>query len=144
MASPRRRLKDLQIRPRKSFGQHFLQDPNILRKIVAQASLNPEDIVVEIGAGLGDLTALLAEKARRVYAVEIDPRLGRSLEDRFPEGEGVEVVLQDALKFDFGSLSRKWARKIKVVANLPYEISSPMIFRFFEGRDFFSLLILML
>jgi len=144
LASLRRQLKQLNIRPRKSLGQHFVQDPNILRKIVEEAGLEREDIVVEIGAGLGSLTAPLAERVKKVYALEIDPRLAEPLRERFSEMEQVEVVQGDALKFDFGPIFQKWGRKIKVVANLPYEISSPMIFRLLKERKYFSLLVLML
>ena len=144
MASLRRQLKELKIRPKKSLGQHFVQDPNILRKIVEEAALEPEDIVVEIGAGLGSLTAPLAERIKKVYALEIDPRLAEALRERFSGMEQVEVVQGDALKFDFAPIFQKWRRKMKVVANLPYEISSPMIFRLLKEREYFSLLVLML
>lgn len=144
MASLRRQLKELKIRPRRSLGQHFVQDPNILRKIVEEACPEAEDVVVEIGAGLGSLTAPLAEGVRIVYALEIDPRLAEALRERFSGLDRVEVVLGDALQFDFAPLFRRWRRKIKVVANLPYEISSPMIFRLLESREYFSLFVLML
>jgi 16S rRNA (adenine1518-N6/adenine1519-N6)-dimethyltransferase len=81
---------------------------------------------------------------RKVYAIEVDHRLASALKHQFSGSEQVEVVLADALKFNFTPLSQKWQRKIKVVANLPFEISSPMIFRLFEGREHFSLLVLML
>jgi 16S rRNA (adenine1518-N6/adenine1519-N6)-dimethyltransferase len=144
LISPRKQLRELQIRPKKRLGQHFVQDPNIIRKIVEEASLEAEDIVLEIGAGLGSLTAPLAQRVKRVYALEIDPRLAEALRDRFSGVEPVEVILGDALQFDFAPLSQKWGRKIKVVANLPYEISSPMIFRLLEERESFSLFVLML
>jgi 16S rRNA (adenine1518-N6/adenine1519-N6)-dimethyltransferase len=144
LASLRRQLKELKIRPRKSLGQHFVQDPNILRKIVEEAALEPEDIVVEVGAGLGSLTAPLAERTQKVYALEIDPRLAEALRKRFLGMEQVEVIQGDALKFDFAPIFKKWRRRMKVVANLPYEISSPMIFRLLKEREYFSLLVLML
>ena len=140
----RKQLRELQIRPTKRLGQHFVVDPNVLRKIVDCAALEAEDIIVEIGAGLGNLTAPLAERARRVYAVEVDQRLANALRDQFSRGNVVEVILADALQFDFNALFEKWRRKMKVVANLPYEISSPMIFRLFQEREIFSLLVLML
>jgi 16S rRNA (adenine1518-N6/adenine1519-N6)-dimethyltransferase len=142
--SPRRQLKELKIRPKKEFGQHFLHDPNILRKIMAEASLETGDVVVEIGAGLGSLTDPLAERAKIVYALEIDPRLVEGLRQRFSGGGRVEIVLGDALQFDFAPLFRKWDRKMKLVANLPYEISSPMIFRLLKEREYFSRFVLML
>jgi len=108
------------------------------------SALGAEDVVVEIGAGLGALTVPLAQRAKKVYALEVDPRMAAALKDRLAGNERVEVVLEDALRFDFSPLSREWKRKIKVVANLPYEISSPMIFRLLEERERFSLFVLML
>ena len=144
MASLRKQLKELRVRPKKRLGQHFVHDPNILRKIVGEASLEPEDVVVEIGAGLGSLTEPLARRVKKVYALEIDSSLADVLKDRFSGSETVEVVWADALQFDFGAAFRKGKRKMKVVANLPYEISSPMIFRLLKERQCFSLLVLML
>ncbi len=102
------------------------------------------DIVLEIGAGLGSLTLPLAERARKVYALEIDARLVEALRELFSGTEKVEVIQADALQFDFRPLRREWGQKMKVVSNLPYEISSPMIFRLLKEREFFSLLVLML
>ena len=144
MASLQKQLKERGIRPKKRLGQHFVHDPNILRKIVEEAELEPEDVVVEIGAGLGSLTAPLARRVKKVYALEIDSSLADILKDRFSGTETVEVVWADALQFDFGAAFRKWKRKMKVVANLPYEISSPMIFRLLKERECFSLMVLML
>jgi 16S rRNA (adenine1518-N6/adenine1519-N6)-dimethyltransferase len=144
LTSLQKQLKERGIRPKKSLGQHFVHDPNILRKIVDEAALGPEDVVVEIGAGLGSLTDPLARRVKKVYALEIDSSLADLLKDRFSGTDAVEVVWADALQFDFGIPYRKWKRKTKVVANLPYEISSPMIFRLLKERVCFSLLVLML
>ena len=144
MVSPRKQLRELQIRPKKRLGQHFVVDPNILRRIVDRAGLEPEDIIVEIGAGLGTLTASLAARVQRVYAIEVDQRLADVLRDQFSGSGQVEVIPEDALRYDFRALFQRWRRKMKVVANLPYEISSPMIFRLFEERHCFSLFVLML
>ena len=144
MISLRKQLRELQIRPKKSLGQHFVVDVDVLRRIVECANLEAEDVVLEIGAGLGSLTAPLAQRVKKVYAIEVDHRLAGALKDQFSGSERVEVVLADALKFDFTPLSGKWQKKMKVVANLPFEISSPMIFRLFQEREHFSLLVLML
>jgi len=144
LVSPRKQLRELQIRPKKRLGQHFVVDPNILRRIVDRAGLEPEDIIVEIGAGLGTLTASLAARVQRVYAIEVDQRLADVLRDQFSGSGQVEVIPEDALRYDFRALFQRWRRKMKVVANLPYEISSPMIFRLFEERHCFSLFVLML
>jgi 16S rRNA (adenine1518-N6/adenine1519-N6)-dimethyltransferase len=142
--SLRRQLKKFQIRPKKRLGQHFVIDSRVLRRIVETADLQPDDLVLEIGAGNGSLTALLAQSAKKVYALEIDPNLIPILQSQFSGGENVEIVSIDALEFDFAGLSRQWGRKLKVVANLPYEISTPILFRFFGNRESFSLLVLML
>jgi len=140
----RRQLKERDIRPRKSLGQHFVVDARVLGRIVDCAELEKEDIVVEIGAGVGNLTAPLAERVKKVYALEIDPRLAEVLREKFGRDSRVEIIEGDALPFDFASLLRKGRQRMKVVANLPYEISSPMIFRLLEERKCFSLLVLML
>jgi 16S rRNA (adenine1518-N6/adenine1519-N6)-dimethyltransferase len=137
-------VRDLQIHPKKRLGQHFVIDANVLTRIVEVASLEPEDIVLEIGAGLGFLTVPLAQKVKKVYAIEIDPKLVKVLEEKFFDQKNVEVIEKDALELDFGPLYGKWQRKMKVVANLPYEISSPIIFRLFKERSFFSVFVLML
>jgi len=144
LVSLRRQLRELQIHPKKKLGQHFVIDSNLLRRIVGCADLEAEDVILEIGAGLGNLTAPLAKRVRKVYAIEVDPRLASVLREKFSGDERVEVIFEDALQFDFTPLFQKWQRKMKVVANLPYEISTPMIFRFFREREFFSLLVLML
>lgn len=144
MPNLRTQLKELQIRPQKSLGQHFVVDPRVLRRIVECAELEKEDVIVEIGAGVGNLTAALAQRVHKVYALEIDSRFVEILQEQFGGDSQVEIVQGDALQFDFNPLLRKGHRKIKVVANLPYEISSPMIFRLLEERECFSLLVLML
>ncbi|MGC8810692.1 MAG: 16S rRNA (adenine(1518)-N(6)/adenine(1519)-N(6))-dimethyltransferase RsmA [bacterium] len=138
------KIRDLGISPRKKWGQHFVIDTRLIRRIVNSAELQPDDIVVEIGAGLGNLTAPLAEQVGHVYAIEIDPRLVAELQKEFQGNEKIEIVPGDALQLDFAPWFKKWQRRMKVVANLPYEISSPMIFRFFQERQYFSLLVLML
>ncbi len=143
MASLRKQLEDLQIRPRKRLGQHFVAHDSILQKIAIDADLGPEDIVLEIGAGLGSLTAFLTP-ARKVYAVEIDPRLTPVLQERFKGTPQVEVIQADALQLDISSFPRPGGQKLKVVANLPYEITSPLIFRLWKERQAFSRFVLML
>lgn len=143
MASLRKQLEDLQIRPRKRLGQHFVVHDSVLQKIALDADLGPEDIVLEIGAGLGSLTSFLTA-AQKVYAVEIDPRLTPFLQKRFKENPNVEVIHADALQVDLSAFFRPGGQKLKVVANLPYEISSPMIFRLWKERHAFSRFVLML
>ncbi len=128
--------------PKKRFGQHFLKDKNIIRKIVDGAGVSKGDLVLEIGPGLGDMTSLLCERAERVIAVELDRELYSILLDKFVENN-VEIINADALRFDIGGLFERFGRKIKVVANLPYNISTPLLFKFFEDRDYISSMTLM-
>lgn len=139
-----KKIKELRISPRKKLGQHFVIDGRIINRIVNSAELQPDDIVVEVGAGLGNLTAPLAEQVHHLYAIEIDPRLIAELQKEFQGNKKIEIVPGDALELDFTPWFQKWQRRMKVVANLPYEISTPMIFRFFQERQYFSLLVLML
>ncbi len=139
-----KKIKELRISPRKKLGQHFVIDGRIISRIINSAELQPDDIVVEVGAGLGNLTAPLAEQVRHLYAIEIDPRLIAELQKEFQRNKKIEIVPGDALELDFAPWFQRWQKRMKVVANLPYEISTPMIFRFFQERQYFSLLVLML
>lgn len=130
------------IIPKKRFGQHFLRDQNIIRKIIEGAGVFKEDIVLEIGPGLGDMTSILSQKAERVIAVELDRELCSILSEKFVE-RNVEIISADALKFDIGGLYERVGRKIKVVANLPYNISTPVLFRLLEGKEYISSMTLM-
>ncbi len=124
----------------KRLGQNFLVDPNIVRKIVALAELDPRDHVLEIGPGRGILTEALCCAAGRVTAIEIDPRLHAYLESRQPACPNLDLILGDALTHP---LDRLPAGTI-VVANLPYYLSTPLLFRLLEHRERFPRLILML
>ncbi len=120
------------IRPRRRWGQHFLCDGNILEKIVTAAELKPEDLVIEPGAGLGMLTLELARRAGRVIAVERDPRLIPLLMENLKAAgaANVEVLQADILELEFSQLAgdRPRARtKVKVVGNLPYAITAPLL-----------------
>jgi 16S rRNA (adenine1518-N6/adenine1519-N6)-dimethyltransferase len=127
--SPKTLLNRLGLRPKKTWGQHFLLHPHQARRIVAALQLTGEDTVVEIGAGLGALTGFLAPAARRVIALERDPELARFLrEELFAETPGVEVICQDVLEFDFPGAAREAGRPLAVVGNLPYQITSPLLF----------------
>jgi 16S rRNA (adenine1518-N6/adenine1519-N6)-dimethyltransferase len=114
---------------KKKFGQHFLSDPNILRRIVEFAGVQPEDTVIEIGPGGGALTRALAAAAKRVVAVEIDPDLIPSLRERMPAN--VEIVEADAIDADLGALSDG---SFRLVGNLPYNVATPLFKRFIAFR----------
>jgi 16S rRNA (adenine1518-N6/adenine1519-N6)-dimethyltransferase len=117
-----------------TFDQHFLVDVSYLDRIVAAAELGPEDVVLEIGAGVGNLTERLARKAKKVISIELDSALIRVLHDRFDKVENIEIIAGDALKVDFPEFD-------KVVSNLPYSISSEITFKLFRHK--FKLGILM-
>ena len=116
--------------PRKHLGQNFLYDPSILLKIVSAADLAKTDTVVEIGPGPGRLTRLLAERAGKVIAIEIDRLLYERVRKELRDLINIDLVLGDALTFPFERLG-----PFKVVANIPYYITTPIIFRLIEARQ---------
>lgn len=119
----------------KKFGQNFLIDSNILENIVDAAEITKDDFVLEIGPGIGTMTQYLCEAARQVVAVEIDKMLIPILEDTLSQYDNIEVINQDVLKVDINSLAREKnnGKPIKVVANLPYYITTPIIMGLFES-----------
>ncbi len=120
-------LDSLGREPSKSLGQNFLHDQNIARAIVAAVDPQPGDHLVEIGPGLGALTEFALDSGATVTAIEKDGALAEFLRDRFP-GRGLEVVHADALDFDLRAL---WPRRpVKILGNLPYYVSSQLIFHF--------------
>lgn len=126
---------------RHALGQHFLASRPVLAKIVAVIDPGPGDIVVEIGAGKGVLTAALAEKAGRVIALEKDARLIPGLREVLPAN--AEVIHADVLGFDFRALARALAaslggRALRLAGNLPYSISTPLLFKVLDDRDSIS------
>jgi 16S rRNA (adenine1518-N6/adenine1519-N6)-dimethyltransferase len=143
--SPKTLLNRLGLRPKKSLGQHFLLHPHQARRIAAALSLSAEDTVVEIGAGLGALTGFLAAAARRVIALERDPELARFLREELMAAiPGVEVICEDVLKFDFPGAAREAGRPLAVAGNLPYQITSPLLFALIRDRGAISQAVLMM
>ena len=116
---------------RKRLGQNFLIDHNIVRKIIALADLQSHETVLEVGPGRGILTAALCQKASKVIAVEVDSRLCDYLNESFGHVLNLEVKREDALKFSYESLPPDTV----IVANLPYNISTPLLFQFLEARS---------
>lgn len=121
---------------RKNFGQNFLIDDHILTKIVDAAEITKDDLVLEIGPGIGTMTQYLCERARQVIAVEIDTSLIPILEDTLSEYDNVSVINKDILKVDIRALADEYneGRPIKVVANLPYYITTPIVMGLFESH----------
>lgn len=114
--------------PKKYLGQNFLFDPSILHRIVEAADITHNDTVVEIGPGHGTLTKLLAERAKKVIAIELDSELYTKLKEEI-KGFNIELIHGDALKYPYEELEQ-----FKVVANIPYYITTPIIFRLIESR----------
>jgi 16S rRNA (adenine1518-N6/adenine1519-N6)-dimethyltransferase len=118
------------IRTRKRFGQHFLHDPAVLARILQAVDPQPDDLVLEIGPGSGTLTALLLQHQRQLHVVEIDRDLAAALRARYPER--LVVHEGDALKFDYAGLAAERGGRLRIVGNLPYNISTPLLFRLLE------------
>lgn len=144
MVSIKKELAEYDLTPRKRWGQHFLVDRNILNKVVRAAGLGKGDAVLEIGPGLGEMTLALARQVKKVIAVEIDRQLVKILKEKTAGFSNIMVLEGDVLKISFEQLYRHGNQQLKVVANLPYQISTPVLFRFIGSRDLFSSLTLML
>ena len=129
-------LQKYQFNFQKKFGQNFLIDTHVLDKIIAAADITEEDFVLEIGPGIGTMTQYLCENAREVTAVEIDKKLIPILEDTLGSYDNVTVINEDILKVDIGKLAeeKNGGKPIKVVANLPYYITTPIIMGLFESH----------
>ncbi len=129
-------IKKYEFAFQKKFGQNFLIDGHVLDKIIAAAEVTKEDCVVEIGPGIGTLTQYLAEAARNVISIEIDKMLIPILQETLADYDNVTVINQDVLKTDLRELVREHneGRPVKVVANLPYYITTPIIMNLFESR----------
>jgi 16S rRNA (adenine1518-N6/adenine1519-N6)-dimethyltransferase len=141
MTTLRRMAAQFDIHPRKRLGQCFLEDMNIVRRITDLAEPAADQTIVEIGAGLGFLTEALAQRAGRVIALEVDPRLVTLLRERFRGNSRVEVLETDVLKYDFSSALPQG--RVNVVGNLPYHISTPILFRLLAFRRSITSMILM-
>ena len=120
----------------KRFGQNFLIDEHVLEKIIDSSGITKDDFILEIGPGIGTMTQYLAASARKVFAVEIDKALIPILEDTLKEFDNVQVINQDILKVDIKKLAEEHndGKPIKVVANLPYYITTPIIMGLFESQ----------
>ena len=129
-------IQKYQFAVQKRFGQNFLIDAHVLEKIVSAAGITKDDCVLEIGPGIGTMTQYLAESAGQVIAVEIDTNLLPILTDTLKDYSNVKVINQDILKVDINELVKEYnnGRPIKVVANLPYYITTPIIMGLFESN----------
>ncbi len=136
-------LRTNRTHPKKQLGQHFLINPDVLSLIVEAGELTDTDVAIEIGAGLGCLTRALAEQVKTVIAIEIDPILYRELALHFALNKNVQLVNADILKIEFTSLIPKNTRP-KVIANLPYGITAPILWKLLELTNLLSDCILMM
>ena len=132
-------MKKYNIRANKSLGQNFLINENVVETIVGSSEIEKEDLVIEIGPGLGTLTKYLLEKAGKVICIELDKKMVRILEDRFKLYNNFELLYQDVLKVDLKNLIKNEKEKnnfknVKIVANLPYYITTPIIMKLLEEK----------
>ncbi len=133
------------LRPRKRLGQHFLEDRAVIDKIIAHAKLNENDVVVEIGSGLGALTIPILPHVYHVVAIEKDPLLTAMLQERLsPEDrEKITFISGDVLRLDFREIYDRFEQKITIVGNLPYNISSPFLEKLIINRNHINRAVLM-
>jgi len=131
------------INPLKKYGQNFLTNTEIAKKIIDSLQISNDDVIMEIGPGKGALTGLILEKSPlKFYAFEIDPRMAQFLKKKF--GDGVEVKLKDVLHFSATGLKLNKGQRIKVVGNIPYYITSPIIFKLLEEKKYIEKIVLMI
>ena len=119
------------FKPLKRFGQNYLTDPNILRKIVEEIDPNAGDNIIEIGPGLGALTGILLAKVPSITAVEIDNRVGEILKVKF---KGIDLISEDFLKTDLSVIYNRYNKKLRITGNIPYNLTSPILFRMIENN----------
>jgi 16S rRNA (adenine1518-N6/adenine1519-N6)-dimethyltransferase len=118
--------------PKKRFGQNYLRDENIIRKILTEISPQTEDVIIEIGSGEGALTSELIEKTNELIAIEIDKRNVQLLKTKFPE---LNLIEGDFLKIDLNKICEEHSKKLRIVGNIPYNITSPIIFKMIDNRE---------
>lgn len=132
-------LNKYNLKANKSLGQNFLINKEVLETIVNSAQIGPNDMVIEIGPGLGTLTEFLLEKAKKVICIELDPNMVKVLNDRFLLYKNLEIINEDVLKLDLNKIieNEKETQKIenvKIVANLPYYITTPIVMKLLEDK----------
>ena len=130
-------MKKYKIKANKSLGQNFLIDDTVIEDIVNGADIKKDDLVIEIGPGLGSMTALLGEKAKKVICVELDKKMIKILNDRFIAYNNIELINEDVLKLDLNKLIKQEKeqneiKEVKIVANVPYYITTPIIMKLLE------------
>lgn len=129
---------------KKNFGQNFLIDDRVLDKIIAAGDISPDDVVLEVGPGIGTLTQAIAKHAGHVMAVEIDKTLIPILEDTLSNFDNISIINGDILKTDINAISAEYGRPLKVIANLPYYITTPVIMNILERKSPVSQMVVMI
>lgn len=132
------------LAPSKQRGQNFLVNPQTSEAIVHRAGVTRDDTIIELGVGLGSLTLPLAEKAGKIIGIEVDRGIIEWHEKQQILPDNVSLIHQDLMKYDFRELFEKTGKKLKIVANLPYSLSNPLLFRLLEYRDIMEYAVLML
>ena len=127
----------------KGLGQNFLFDEHYLNAIVDSGNITKNDVIIEIGPGLGVLTTRIAERAKKVYAIEIDSNIANILPDITSDYDNIEVINQDVMKFDLNSITEKYD-SVKVVANLPYYITTPIVMKILEETSNLKTIVIMI
>ncbi len=141
-------LKKYNIHANKNLGQNFLIDSNIIDSIIGSSNITGQDLVIEIGPGLGTLTESLLEKAYKVICIELDKKMVNILHERFEKYDNIEILNEDILKVDLNKLIKEQRQKgefekVKIVANLPYYITTPIIMKLLENNlDIYSITIM--
>ncbi len=137
-------LKSGKLAPSKQRGQNFLVNPRTAEAIVANAGVTGDDTIVELGVGLGSLTLPLAAKAKKVIGIELDRGIINWHEEKKILPANVSLIHQDLLKSDFRKLAEQAGGRLKIIANLPYSVSNPLVFKLLENREIMEYAVLML
>jgi 16S rRNA (adenine1518-N6/adenine1519-N6)-dimethyltransferase len=145
---PDKKIKDIlrqrKLAPKKRYGQNFLVNKNISANIVKVAGIGPQDTIIELGVGLGALTVPLAKQCKKVIGLEIDSGIIRFHHEENILPDNVTLNHLDILKADFNELSKQTGERIKIIANLPYSISNPQLFKLIDHQDVMDWAVLML
>jgi len=130
--------------PGRRLGQHFLKNARTLNRIAELGELSADDLVIEIGAGRGELTRFLLERAGRVVTFEVDPAVIRNMDPALARNERLVIKKSDAVRASFSALARGWPGPVKLISNIPYYISTPLLRKLIEERERISLAVLLL